>query len=56
MVKRLREVTMQVLAENAAKDPLTKKVHDSYMAYLAKFSAWSRYSEGPYHDVVLGSV
>jgi TRAP-type mannitol/chloroaromatic compound transport system substrate-binding protein len=56
VVAELRKVTMQVLAENAAKDPMTKKVHDSYMAYLARFTAWSRYSEGPYHDSILASV
>ena len=56
VVKRLREVTAQVLAEATAKDPLTKKVHDSYMAYMAKFAAWSRYSEGPYHAAILDSV
>jgi TRAP-type mannitol/chloroaromatic compound transport system substrate-binding protein len=32
VLKRLREVTNDVLKEAAAKDPLTKKVHDSYMA------------------------
>ena len=32
VVKRLREATAQVLAEAVAKDPVTKKVHDSYMA------------------------
>jgi TRAP-type mannitol/chloroaromatic compound transport system substrate-binding protein len=49
VVKRLREVTDQILAEAVAKDPLTKKVHDSYMAYKAKFDAWSSYSEAVYH-------
>jgi TRAP-type mannitol/chloroaromatic compound transport system substrate-binding protein len=55
IVKRLREVTAQVLSDAAAKDPLTRKVHESYTAYQAKYSAWSRYSEGPYHAKVLGS-
>ena len=53
VVARLREVTNQVLAEAVAKDPLTKKVHDSYMAYLKKFADWSGYSEKPYHDKIL---
>jgi len=53
VVKRLREVTQQVLSDAAAKDPVTKKVHDSYMAYLKKYAAWSEYSEGPYHDKIL---
>jgi TRAP-type mannitol/chloroaromatic compound transport system substrate-binding protein len=53
VVKRLREVTHQVLAEAVAKDATTKKVHDSYMAYKAKFDSWSGYSEGPYHQKIL---
>lgn len=55
VVQRLREVTAQVLSDAAAKDALTRKVHESYMAYLKKYNAWARYSEGPYHAKVLGS-
>ncbi len=53
VLKRMREITNDVLNEAAAKDPLTKKVHDSYMAYMAKYAAWASYSEGPYHAKVL---
>jgi len=53
VIKRLREVTAQVLAEGIAKDPVTKKVHDSYMAYMAKYKAWAAMSEQPYHDKIL---
>jgi TRAP-type mannitol/chloroaromatic compound transport system substrate-binding protein len=53
VLKRLREVTGEVLAESAAKDPMTKKVHDSYMAYKRKYDAWCTYSEGPYHEKIL---
>jgi TRAP-type mannitol/chloroaromatic compound transport system substrate-binding protein len=54
VVKRMREVTQQVLAEAVAKDPLTKKVHDSYMAFKAKYDVWAGYSEAVYHGVVRG--
>ena len=54
MIKALREETRKVLAENIAKDPLTKKVHDSYMAFKAKFDSWSGYSELPYHTKIRG--
>ena len=47
VVKRLREVTNQVLAEAVAKDPMTKKVHDSYMAYKAKYESWSALQRRP---------
>ena len=36
-------------AEAVAKDPVTKKVHDSYMAYKAKYDAWADLSETVYH-------
>ena len=53
VVRKLREATAQVLAEAVAKDAMTKKVHDSYMAYQKKYAAWARYSEGPYLDKIL---
>ncbi len=52
VVKALREATAKVLAEGI-KDPLTKKVHDSYMAYMAKYKAWAGYSEAVYHQKIL---
>ena len=41
VVDALREANTKILAEAVAKDPVTKKVNDSYMAYLAKFKEWS---------------
>ena len=41
-------------AEAAAKDPLVKKVHDSYMGFKAKFDRWSEISEEAYHIKVRG--
>jgi TRAP-type mannitol/chloroaromatic compound transport system substrate-binding protein len=54
VIKALRAETRKVLAENIAKDPLTKKVHDSYMTFKAKFDSWSGYSELPYHTKIRG--
>ena len=52
VVKALREGTDKILAEAVARDPVTRKVHDSYMAYMAKFDAWSNYSEAVYHSKI----
>ena len=41
VVKALRVATTKILDEAVAKDPVTKKVHDSYMAYKAKYDAWA---------------
>ena len=54
VIKALREETAKVLAEAAAKDPMTKKVHDSYMAFKTKFDRWSEISEEAYHVKVRG--
>jgi len=54
VVERLREVTMDVPATESAKDPLSKKVHDSYMAFKTKHDRWASISEGPWHGTILG--
>ncbi len=54
VVKSLREATRKVLAEAVAKDPVTKKVHDSYFAFKAKYDAWAGYSEAVYHSKIRG--
>jgi TRAP-type mannitol/chloroaromatic compound transport system substrate-binding protein len=55
VVQRLREVTNDVLAEAVAQDPATKKVHDSYMAFLKQYQDWSARSEAVYYDRILPS-
>jgi hypothetical protein len=35
-----------------ARDPVTKKVHDSYMAYKAKYDDWADKSETVYHTKI----
>lgn len=52
VIAALRAETEKVLAEAIAKDLLTRKVHDSYMAYKAKYDAWSNYSETAYHNKI----
>jgi TRAP-type mannitol/chloroaromatic compound transport system substrate-binding protein len=56
VVAALREKTAQVLDEAVAKDPVAKKVHDSYFAYLDQYRAWTAQSEGVYHGTVLGQA
>ncbi|MBA5778155.1 TRAP transporter substrate-binding protein [Stappia sp. F7233] len=54
VVARLKEVTDQILAEGAAADPATKKVHDAFMAFKAEHDQWSAISERPYHNSLAG--
>ncbi len=55
IVQALREANTKILAEAVAKDALTKKVHNSYMSYMDKFTRWSSYSEAVYHGKILKS-
>jgi TRAP-type mannitol/chloroaromatic compound transport system substrate-binding protein len=50
VVARMRTETAAVLDEAIARDPVTRRVHDSFFAYKAKFDAWSGYSEAIYHN------
>ncbi len=54
VINALRTETKKVLDEAVAKDPMTKKVHDSYMAFKAKYDNWVGYSEIPYYTKVRG--
>lgn len=49
---RLREVTRDVLNDYAAKDPLVKKVHDSFFAFKEKHDAWNQISETTFQTTV----
>jgi TRAP-type mannitol/chloroaromatic compound transport system substrate-binding protein len=44
------KLSKEVLADTAAKDPLTHKVYDSYMAFLAGVMDWGELSETGYRD------
>jgi TRAP-type mannitol/chloroaromatic compound transport system substrate-binding protein len=52
VVARMRTETAAVLDEAIARDPVTRRVHDSFFAYKARFDAWSGYSEAIYHSKI----
>jgi TRAP-type mannitol/chloroaromatic compound transport system substrate-binding protein len=56
VVAALREANAKILADAVAKDPITKKVHDSYMSYMATYTKWANYSETVYYDKILGKA
>ncbi|MEP7031599.1 MAG: hypothetical protein ABI830_11750 [Pseudolabrys sp.] len=56
VVDALRVANAKILADNVAKDPVTKKVHDSYMKYMATYKQWANYSEAVYYDKILGKA
>jgi TRAP-type mannitol/chloroaromatic compound transport system substrate-binding protein len=50
LIKEFGRLSKEVLADTAAKDPLTRKVYDSYMAFLAGVMDWGELSETGYRD------
>lgn len=48
VMKALGVASRKVLADAAAADPKTKKVYDSYMAFLAEAANWTEQSEQAY--------
>jgi len=54
VIQRLREATYDILETEAAKDPVVKKVHGSYMAFKAKHDRWASISEGAWHSSIRG--
>ena len=50
LIKVFGKLSKDVLADFAAKDPLTRKVHESYMAFLAGIMDWTELSERGYLD------
>ncbi len=56
VVDALRSVNARLLDEAIAKDPITKKVHESYMNYMTTYRQWAKYSEAPYYEKILGKA
>jgi len=54
VIARLREVTNDTLETEANKDPIVRKVHDSYMEFKAKHDRWSDISERAWHSSIRG--
>ena len=50
LIKTFGKLSKEVLADTAAKDSLTRKVYDSYMAFLTGVMDWGELSETGYRD------
>jgi TRAP-type mannitol/chloroaromatic compound transport system substrate-binding protein len=50
LIKVFGKISREVIADTAAKDPLTRKVVDSYAAFLALVMDWGELSETGYRD------
>ena len=52
VIKRLREVSNDIFSQAAAKDPMVKKVNDSYFAFKKKHDHWNQVSETTFQTTV----
>ena len=50
LIRMFGKLSKDVLADIATKDPLTRKVYDSYMSFLAGVMDWGELSETGYRD------
>src|SRR5215469_14241864 len=50
LIKTFGRLSKEVLADTAAKDPLARKVYDSYMTFLAGIMDWGELSETGYRE------
>jgi TRAP-type mannitol/chloroaromatic compound transport system substrate-binding protein len=48
----LRVLSEETLAEEAAKDPLSTKVNDSFNAFKKRIGAWGQFSEAAYQNLI----
>ncbi|MDX2289127.1 MAG: TRAP transporter substrate-binding protein DctP [Hyphomicrobiaceae bacterium] len=56
IITKLKEATETVLAAATAKDPLVKKVHDSFMTFKATHDKWAGISEAVYQSQIRGQI
>lgn len=52
VLKKLKHLTQEALAEEAEKNEDFKKVYESYKAFQANMQEWDALSEGAYHDAL----
>ena len=50
LIRTFGKLSKEVLADTAGKDPMTRKVYDSYMSFLAGIMDWGELSETGYRN------
>jgi len=54
VMQKLKEVSKEVIEEEAQKDPFAMKVHEDYKAFQEKTAVWGRMSEKVYWNTMAG--
>jgi TRAP-type mannitol/chloroaromatic compound transport system substrate-binding protein len=53
VITALRPLADEVLEEEAAKDPMSKKVHEAFKKFKKVVGTWGTISEKPYYDIIM---
>ncbi len=56
VMKTMRELAAETIAEQAAKDPLSTKVNDSFQAFKKRVGGWGQFSESAYHQLIAEKI
>ena len=54
LLEDLKKLSEEVLEEEAAKDPVAKKVNEAFKKFKKQIGAWGAVSGRPYYDVIAG--
>jgi TRAP-type mannitol/chloroaromatic compound transport system substrate-binding protein len=52
VIENLRKLTAEVLEEEAAKDPMSKKVHEAFKKFKKTVGVWGSVSEQPFYSLL----
>ena len=55
LLDELRKLAAEVLEEEAAKDAMSKKVHEAFKKFKAQVGVWGSVSEKAYYDIIADS-
>lgn len=53
VLNALRPLAAEVLEEEAAKDPMSKKVHESFKKFKKVLGTWGTTSEKAYYSIIM---
>ncbi len=56
VMNTLRKLAAETIAEEAAKDPLSTKVNDSFQAFKKRVGAWGQFSEAAYYQLIAEKI
>jgi TRAP-type mannitol/chloroaromatic compound transport system substrate-binding protein len=56
VMKTMRKLAKETLEEEANKDPLSRKVHNAFMAFRARVGGWGQFSEAAYHRLIAEKI